>query len=169
MKLNVKSAFFISAAVLLIVTAVAKFISVTGSSKILDGPDPLLSISFRRVLLLSGGIEILVAMVCLISRNIWRKSVLVAWLATLFLIYRICLRFSGYYSPCKCLGLGEFTSAIHISQAAADSIMKCVLIYLLAGSYAIIIMVLLRRNANKANGSLHNIKESEMTSVVSSK
>jgi len=82
-----------------------------------------------------GGIELVVALVCLVSRRTLAiKAGLIAWLATSFLIYRLGLVWVVYQKPCSCLG--NLTDALHISPQIADTAMKIILAYLLIGSYA---------------------------------
>ena len=89
MNSTLRNVFFRSSAALLILTAIAKFISGTGSAAILDRPDPVFMIPYRHVFFVSGGIELAVALVCLFSKSLWLQSHLLAWLATQFFAYRL--------------------------------------------------------------------------------
>lgn len=81
-----------------------------------------------------GGVELVIALLCLATRRVWLQLGLVAWLATNFLVYRLGLLWIGYHRPCGCLG--NLTDALGISPKTADVAMKLVLAYLLVGSYA---------------------------------
>ena len=128
------SVFICSAGVLLLATAIAKLVSAGGSARILQYPDPILEISFRNVFWIVGITELIIAFVCFLGKRLGLQSVLVAWLATSFLAYRLGLWWSGWQRPCSCLG--NLVDAIHISPQVADNVMKGVLTYLLIGSYA---------------------------------
>jgi hypothetical protein len=130
-------AFLYSAAILFLITATAKLVSSFGTEKILLEREPLLGIQFRELFRIVGGCELIVAFVCFWSRQIRFSTVLVAWLATTFVAYRYSLLRIGWHKPCACLG--NLTAAVHMSSQVADNIMKGVLVYLLIGSYGILI------------------------------
>ena len=125
--------FVPSAAVILALTGIAKVWSAFGSVKVLAVADPIVGIPFRWLLLAVGVLELVIAGVCFFSRNQRLATLLVAWLATNFLVYRLGLWWMGWHRPCGCMG--SLTNALHLSEKAADNIMKVVLAYLLIGSY----------------------------------
>ena len=129
--------FFYSSGSLLLVTAAAKFISVTGDSKVLQQLDPILGLSFRSVFLVVASMEFAIGLICLFGRPNLVQPASVAWLSTTFVFYRTGLWWMGWHRSCSCLG--NFTDALQISPQLADNIMKCVLAYLLIGSYGILI------------------------------
>jgi hypothetical protein len=117
MKARLIRLFFFIAGIFLFITAVAKIISGSGASKVLQMPDPILMISFQQIFWLVGSLELLIACVCLFSKRLSLQAGLIAWLATSF-------------------AMGNLTDAIHVSPQMADNIMKGGLAYLLIGSYA---------------------------------
>lgn len=89
------------------------------------------------------------------SRHQRLATLLVAWLATNFLVYRLGLWWMGWHKPCGCMG--SLTSALHLSEQAADNIMKGVLAYLLLGSYGLLVWQWRQRRGGQArldNGGL---------------
>jgi Methylamine utilisation protein MauE len=126
--------FVYSAGVFLLIASTAKLVSSFGHTTILQTYDPLTGLQFQDLFRVVASIEIAVALICFFSRQILFPAGLVAWLATSFLIYRICLNLVGYHRPCRCMG--NLTDAIHISPQTADTAMKIILAYLLLGSYA---------------------------------
>jgi hypothetical protein len=129
--------FLRSAGMLLIITATAKLISSFGSAGILETGDPVLKIPFRILFWAVGGLEIVVGLICLLGSK-WRlQTGLVAWLATMFLVYRLGLLWIGYQRLCPCLG--NLTDALHLPVHYAEMAMKIILGYLLIGSYGIVI------------------------------
>jgi hypothetical protein len=129
--------FTFSAGIVLLLTAAAKFVSSFGHGTILQTRDPLTGLQFQDLFRLVGGVEITVALVCVFNKRAWIPAGLVAWLATSFLVYRIGLVAVGYHRPCSCMG--NLTDALHVSPQIADNIMKGILIYLLIGSYGILL------------------------------
>jgi hypothetical protein len=126
--------FLYSATLVLSLTAAAKLISSFGHGTILQTRDPLTGLQFQDLFRIVGGIETVVALVCIFSKRTWLPAGLVAWLATTFLAYRIGLVAVGYHRPCSCMG--NLTDALHIPPQTADTAMKIILAYLLIGSYA---------------------------------
>lgn len=129
----IRSYIYVAGA-LLVITGIAKLVSAMGSARILENPDPILPLSFRKEFWMVGLFELGVAMVCFFGRKIALQSGLVAWLATNFAFYRLGLVMDDWHRPCPCLG--NLTDAIHLAPEIADTAMKIVLAYLLLGSYA---------------------------------
>jgi len=128
--------FFLSAAAILAVTGVAKLWTALASTKVLAVIDPIVGIQFRHLMMATGAIELTIALVCLFSKRTELSTLLVAWLSTVFLVYRLGLWWLDWKTPCSCLG--TLTDALHIHPHTADNIMKIVLAYLLIGSYGLI-------------------------------
>ena len=79
---------------LLLLTGLANVLSGGGKAGILAIPDPLLILSFRRLMFLVGTAELIVGFVCLSRKATLRlKAGLLAWLAAAFVVYRIGLWF----------------------------------------------------------------------------
>jgi len=123
-----------SSGFLLLMTGIAKLISAGGSAPVLKYLDPVFRLSFREIFIIVGIIEVLIALVCILSRQVQLCCKLVAWMASNFLLYRFCLLWVGYVKPCNCLG--SLTASIHLSERTADYLMKFILTYLLFGSYS---------------------------------
>lgn len=131
-----KKWFCLSAGVIFSISGMAKVWSAWGSARLLQHLDPILNIQFGHLMFAAGVLELLIASICLFNRRQMLVSILVAWLATSLLIYRMGLWWIGWQRPCNCLG--NLTDALHISQQTADTVMKIILAYLLIGSYAIL-------------------------------
>jgi hypothetical protein len=126
--------FVKSAGVLLLITAIAKFVSVGGGSKILQSPDPVLGIPFKSLFLLAGIFEIVVAGFCFFGNRLEWQAAIIAGLCVSFVLYRCGLALVGYERPCPCLG--NLTDALHISPTTGDAVARCILAYLILGSCA---------------------------------
>jgi hypothetical protein len=117
-------------------TALAKALSAIGPARALDTLDPLIGIPFRQLLLLVGLAELLVAFFCLFTDKRRFSLLAVAWISTNFLVYRIGLWAVGWHHPCACMG--SLAGALHLSDQAADNIMKGILAFMLVGSYLLL-------------------------------
>jgi hypothetical protein len=120
--------------VILLLTAIAKFISASGNAHILNSHDPSLGIQYNHLLLIAAICELFVSIVCLLSRHTFMKVTLIAWLSTIFAIYRFTVFWLNVPKPCPCLG--TLTEALHISPQTANTTMEIILVYLFVGSYA---------------------------------
>jgi|SRR5215471_9820322 len=129
--------FFWTAGVVLLLTGIAKGWSAIGQAKLLAAADPITGISFGHLMLLVAVLELGIAGICLFGKSQKFALGLIAWLSTNFVIYRLGLWWMGWKRPCSCLG--NLTDALHLSPQLADNIMKCVLAYLLVGSYGLLI------------------------------
>ncbi len=140
--------FLYSAGALLLLSGAAKLFSARNPSELIWlNPDPVFRIPFRTLFWLAGGFEVFSALLCFALRSVSLRAMLVAFLATNFVIYRIGMVLVHYHKPCPCLGsLGE---SLHMSDNAADILMKLTLGYLLAGSYAILFLPALTARKKK--------------------
>lgn len=133
MKWSLIRLFIWSAGLLLLVTGLAKVVSGFGDAEILNYQTPILYLPFRWVFLIVGLVELAIGLTCFLNRNDDLCVMLLAWLTTNFLLYRIAVVWIGYIKPCPCLG--NLTDRLHIPANLADFIMKIILGYLLVGAY----------------------------------
>lgn len=143
-----KTIFRFSTGALLAITGALKIMAVFSKVKILETPEPLFGIPFQYFFLIAGLIELFVAIVCLFGKNEQATALLLAWLSTCFLIYRVGLWWMDWKGPCKCLG--NLTDWLHVTPSTADLLIKTILIYILVGSYSIIFF----RRTSKLIGSI---------------
>jgi hypothetical protein len=134
MNLRAANYFKYSAGILLLITSFAKIASTTGNARILQTLDPLLMSPFRTIFWVAGGLELLIALTCFVNVKLFVPMGLIAWISSVFVAYRICLRLVNYNMPCKCMG--NLTDAIRISPETAQIVTSTILLYLLIGSYA---------------------------------
>jgi hypothetical protein len=124
--------------VALMLTGVAKVVSAFGTAKILKLDDPVFSISFRWVMLGTGGVEIAASVFCFLKPRDRRAYGLIAWLSTAFIAYRLAVWAIGWSKPCPCLG--NLTDALGIPPALADLALGLALAFMAVGSYAAIFL-----------------------------
>lgn len=141
--------FCISSGLILGITGMAKVWSAFGRAAILTRLDPIIGISFGHLMVAGGIIELAVAALCLLSRSKIIAPIVVAWLASVFLTYRMGLWWIGWHRPCPCLG--NLTDMLRISPHAADNFMKVVLAYLFVASYGSLIWVWWHREKAQAS------------------
>jgi hypothetical protein len=127
-----------SAALMLFITAAGKVATALGQTASLDAGSPLFSgISNRHLILTAAAFEVAVAGVAISGWGEQRLAVIgVAWLATIFLGYRLMLSAQGLQGHCNCLG--EFSAAF-LTAEEAEQISTGILGYLLLGSYGILL------------------------------
>jgi hypothetical protein len=140
--------FTISAGIILAITGAAKLLALTGDGTILRVSDPFFGIPFQHLMLLVGLAELLVAGICFLGRWPGLSTMLVAWLASGFLVYRTGIWMIGWKKPCGCLG--NLTDVLGISSRTADWIAMILLGYLLVGAYAVLF---LKRGGTVSAGS----------------
>src|SRR5690606_35807559 len=83
------SRFTFSAAIILLLTGIAKLWTAMGESKFLTLSDPIFGLSFRQLMFVVGLAEIGIALFCFLSKRQLLALGLIAWLASNFLIYRV--------------------------------------------------------------------------------
>jgi len=130
--MSLRRTFTCSAGILLLVTSIAKLVSLSGTAKLLEFNDPLFGFSYRLLFALSGGIEFVIALYCIYGKQPRVQTMSLIWLSCSMVIYRFGLWWLAYPLPCKCLG--NLTDALHISPSVADMCAKAILVYILSGS-----------------------------------
>jgi|ERR1017187_709782 hypothetical protein len=125
--------FNVTAGVILFITGAAKVWSAFGTVRILNYPDPIFDVSFGHLMFIVGIIELIISGLCLSNKFSRYATILVAFISTDFLVYRIGLWLADWSRPCRCLG--DLTDALHISPQIASIALKVALVYLLIGSY----------------------------------
>jgi hypothetical protein len=131
--------FLVGAGIILAVTGLAKLFTVTGDTTLLRVADPIFGVEFRYLMLAVGLAELGVAGFCFFSKWEALSTLMVAWIATGFLAYRIGIRSVDWQRPCGCLG--NLTDVLRISPQMAEWTSMAGLIFLLIGSYLSLGMV----------------------------
>jgi predicted RNA-binding Zn-ribbon protein involved in translation (DUF1610 family) len=94
----------------------------------------VLGIPLRYAVLLVGGLELLVAFICLFGRQTGLQLGWLGWLATNYLVYRIGLLTMNCHPQATCVG--SLTDPLHLSRGTTGFIIELMPFYLLLGSYA---------------------------------
>jgi len=115
--------------------------------------DPLvILLSRRQMLLLAALVEVAVIAVIL---RLWTSPLaaigMVAWIALLFLAYRLGLNAIGYQGPCGCAG--DAFTGMGVPPAVVDTVTGVVLGYLLVGSLGVLLGAQLRVSSSPEHAS----------------
>lgn len=129
------------AALLLIFTGGMKLVSgIQTTEGTFFRMDPVITVLSRRELvMISGSFEIAIAAFIVFSERLssLSKTVVIAWLATLFVMYRVGLRWEGEHLPCNCLG--NIGALLRLSVNQTEALSGLILLYLLTFSYGYIL------------------------------
>jgi len=127
--MRIRIGYIFSCCVILLITGVAKLISVTGEAGLLDEADPIFNLPFKHLLLAVGILEIGIVAFCIFGKIQERMVNVILWLAVMFSAYRFSLWALGWEKPCHCLG--NLTSRLNIPEALANQILVSSLAYML--------------------------------------
>ena len=137
---KITGVFIKSVSAILFFTAAIKILSfLIGNSKIFSISNPLFTMSTnRQVIGLSGLAEMLIVVILNIKISYEKKIFAIIILNSLFLSYKFSLLAIGYGGPCPCLG--SFFDWLHISNLYANLILYLLIVYMLIGSYIILVL-----------------------------
>jgi len=129
--------FIFSAGGILLAAALTRFAIAAGSQRVLTLPEPMLGIPLRYAVLIVGGLELAVALICLFGKREGLQLGWLAWLATNFIVYQTGLFWTQVHSQAICIG--SLTDPLHIARGTTGSIIGLLPLYLILGSYATLI------------------------------
>lgn len=126
--------FIYSAGAILLAAALERFLVAAGQLPVLALPEPVLSIPLRYAVLLVGGFELVVALICLFGRQTGLQLGWLSWMATNYAVYRIGLLTMGIHQQGTCIG--SLTDPLRLARGTIGFTIGLVPVYLLLGSYA---------------------------------
>ena len=126
--------FIHSAGAILLAAVCIRLLIAAGSSPVLALPEPVMDIPLRYAVLVIGGLELLVALICLFGKQTGLQIGWLAWLTTNFIVYRIGLLTMHCHPQMTCIG--SLTDPLQLSRGMAGIVMSLTPFYLLFGSYA---------------------------------
>jgi predicted RNA-binding Zn-ribbon protein involved in translation (DUF1610 family) len=129
--------FIYSAGGILLAAALIRFIIAAGNAPALALPEPMLGIPLRYAVLMVGGIELVVAGVCLFGKQVALQAGWLAWLAGDFLVYQIGLLCMHCHPQATCIG--SLTDPLRLARGTTGIIMAFLPLFLLLGSFAAVI------------------------------
>lgn len=128
--------------------ATAKLWTTATGLRLLDVADPVLAVENRYVLLGVAGVELLCAATLLFSRHAWLKALVLLWLGTNFVLYRVALWLAGAGTPCPCLG--RLGARLGLSSSQTEWLTKAAVVYLLLVGGYVFVRQRARSGANEA-------------------
>lgn len=118
---------------MLLAAGLGRFLIALGHAQVLCLPDPAVALPLRWAILIVGGMEIAVALICLFGKSVWLQVAWQAWLASEFLIVYVGLLFSSRGAQGTCIG--SLTDPLHLSRGIVGIMVAMCPFYLLFGSY----------------------------------
>jgi len=140
--------FIRSAGAVLLAAALIRFVTAAGNAPALALPDPMLGIPLRFGVLLVGGIELAIALVCLFGRQTMFQTGLLAWLSTNFVVLWIGLFWMNLHPQASCIG--SLTDPLHLSRGMTGFIIQLLPLGLLLGSCVALFQLWLAKMGNAA-------------------
>jgi hypothetical protein len=147
--------FILSTGGILLTAALIRFLVAAGNAQVLSLPDPVLGIPLRDALLVTGGFELAVAIICLFGKQVKLQTACLVWLTTNFAIYWVCLFGMHLHPQGSCTG--SLTDPLHLSIGITGWFMSLLPICLLLGSYGSVTWLWL------ANGMVQPAKSFKMS------
>jgi len=132
-----------------------RFVIAAGNAQVLALPDPMLGIPLRFAVLLVGGIELAIALVCLFGRQTKFQTGLLAWLSTNFVVLWIGLFWMNLHPQATCIG--SLTDPLHLSRGLAGLIIQLLPLGLLLGSCAALFQLWLSKKGNATQPSMRPV------------
>jgi len=124
--------FILSAGAILLVAAVGRFLIAVGQTQVLALPDPVLGIPWRLGVLLVGGFELGVAVLCLFGKRIGIQIGWVAWLAVNILVFQLgALAMHGHW---QATSIGSLTDPLQLTRGLMGVLIGFLPLVLLLGS-----------------------------------
>ena len=114
--------------------ALIRFLIAAGNAQVLALPEPMLGIPLRYAVLLVGGLELVVALVCLFGKRVGLQIGWLAWLATNFLVFWIGLVWQHFSPQGTCIG--SLTDPLRVYHGTTGYVLQFLPFGLVLGSYA---------------------------------
>jgi hypothetical protein len=141
--------FVYSAGIILLVAAVERLLIATGNTQRgLFRPDPVLGIPLHLAVLMVGGLELAIALICLFGKNVRFQIGCLAWLITNYVVFWIGLISLHSHPQTTCIG--SLTDPLNLSSGIMELIVEFVPIYLGFGSFTGLIWVWFSKEAKAA-------------------
>jgi hypothetical protein len=126
--------FFIhSAGAILLAAALIRFVIAAGNHPVLAMPEPMLGLPLRYAVLLVGGFELLIALICLLGRRPGLQLGWLAWASTNYLVYWIGFFIMRCHPQTSCIG--SFTDPLWLKHGPIGMIAEFLPAYIALGSY----------------------------------
>jgi hypothetical protein len=133
--------FIWSAGGILLAAGLERFLVAFGHAQALSLPEPVLGIPIRYAVLLVGGLELTVALICLFGKRTSVQLGWLAWLAVNYAVYRIGLFAMHCHPQTTCIG--ALTDPLQLAHEPTGFITSLIPVWLLAGACAAMVWTLI--------------------------
>ena len=133
-------AFTRSAGFILLVASLSRFLMAFGAASTLGLPDPALGFSIRHTVLMVAAVELLVAMICLFTKQIRFQIGWLTWLVTNYLAFRMWLFWMHCHPQGTCVG--ALTDPLYFSRGFYGWMTFSLSTYFIVGTYLALIFIL---------------------------
>jgi len=140
--------FILSAGSALLAASLERFVVCASGAPALGLAEPMLGMALRYAVLVVGGFELTVALICLFGKQVGLQLGWLAWLATNYAIYWIGLYTIRIQPQATCIG--SLTDPLFLSRGTPGFITAFLPVYLLLGSYAAVVWLWLEGRRAKA-------------------
>lgn len=137
MQAKLYRSFIDFAAALLTAMAVAFILSNLSNGTLVQPHDPVFMISMRTLFWILGAGALGVALTCIFAKNSRLKLALVLWFALNLVVYEFGLYSTGAHGARGYLG--ALSDTFGLSTGTADTVLKALFLYLLTGSFALLV------------------------------
>jgi hypothetical protein len=131
------SLYMYSAMLILLVSGIAKIVSVFDAVKPYQVYDPIFGIPYGNLLLFAGALELLLAIIIIKNPNSTCSLAAITVFASSLLAYRVSLWWIGWRLPCGCLG--SLSRLLKLSPQMVEDLTKIILAYLVVVGYCFLI------------------------------
>ena len=149
-----KRSYIIGAWIILLAVGIVKVFDSNSGIAALNSPDPVFGIKQGYVLFIVGYIEIILCCLMLFTQDSITRLSIIAWISSMFMIYRISLYLLAAPKGCPCIGhtLGKIFPYVGDNQSEISLVL---FLYLFMGSYYFLVRELY---STKRNQNIDNIK-----------
>jgi len=144
--------FIHSAGGILLAATLIRFVIAAGNAQIMVLPDPMLGIPLRYAVLLVGGLELVVALICLFGKRVGLQLGWLAWLGTNYVVFWIGLIWQHFSPQGTCIG--SLTDPLHLSRGLTGYILQFLAFGLALGSYAALLQLWLAKRVKVESPSV---------------
>ena len=131
--------FIHSAGGILLAGALIRFVIAAGNAQVLALPDPMLGIPLRYAVLLVGGFEMVVALICLFGKRVGFQIGWLAWTGTNYVVFWIGLVWQHFSPQGTCIG--SLTDPLRVYYGTTGYVLQFLPFGLALGSYAALLQL----------------------------
>ena len=140
--------FILCAGAVLLAAAATRFLIAVGNAQVLLVPEPMLGIPLRYAVLLVGGFELAVALICLFGKRMGLQIGWLAWLGTNYVVFWFGMMMMRIHPQGTCIG--GLTDPLSVYHGTTGYVLQYLPFGLALGSYAAAASLWFSRDARTA-------------------